>query len=359
MRPKTRIAELDGLRGVAALCVVVAHYLGEVPHGFSGFMVGWYGVSFFFVLSGFLMGTIILGHCDEPGFLKAFYLRRAARIIPVYFVVVCASIFAATLTQGHSWSDQPFDAPVYLLFLSNFAMSFAGGGGGGEWLKPTWTLAVEEQFYLVLPLMIMLLPRRHLAAALIALCAGAVVFRAVFHDTSQIASLTLLPGRMDLLLGGVLLAHAWQRFDLSGHVRLFRVIPLAAILAIMAVALISRDHLFPVLNPTLLSIGFASFILAVLLGAPEGDRYRSPVLVYFGQISYALYLMHQPVSGILHGVLLDSEPDIGSVPQFAVTVLAFAVSVGLAAASWKWLEAPILKRVPGGMRRVRGPARPA
>ena len=78
-----RIAELDGLRGVAALSVVVAHYLGEVPHGFSFLMLGWYGVSFFFVLSGFLMGTIILKHHAEPKFLRALYLRRAARISPV------------------------------------------------------------------------------------------------------------------------------------------------------------------------------------------------------------------------------------------------------------------------------------
>ena len=97
-----RIPELDGLRGVAALAVVVAHYLGEVPHGFAALMIGWYGVDLFFVLSGFLMGSIILNHHTEPRFLTSFYRRRAARIIPIYFVVVCATIGLAALTQGNS-----------------------------------------------------------------------------------------------------------------------------------------------------------------------------------------------------------------------------------------------------------------
>ncbi len=340
----TRIAELDGLRGVAALAVVVAHYLGEVPHGFSAFMIGWLGVDFFFVLSGFLMGSIILKHHTEPGFLKPFYLRRAARIIPIYFVVVCVTIVLAALTQGHAWSDHPFDAPVYLLFLTNIAISF--WGEGGEWLKPTWTLAVEEQFYLLLPLLVMWTRKRLLVVTLLALCAMAIVFRVAFYETNQMAALTLLPARMDLLLGGVILAYMKLRFDLSGSVQVFRVVPLVVMIVLLAVALISRDHLFVVLNPTLLSVAFASFLLAVLLGAPEGRRYRSRVLGYFGQISYALYLVHQPVAGLLHGMLLDGKPDIGTIPQVAVTILAFAVSVAIARASWKWLEQPILQRVP-------------
>jgi peptidoglycan/LPS O-acetylase OafA/YrhL len=341
---KKRIPELDGLRGIAALAVVIAHYVGEVPHGIAALMIGWYGVDFFFVLSGFLMGSIILNHHTEPGFLKSFYLRRAARIIPIYFVVVCATIWLAALVRSNTWADQPFDAPVYLLFVTNLAMSF--WGGGGEWLKPTWTLAVEEQFYLLLPLLVMLTPKRFLIGTLLGLCGVAIVFRYAFHELNPIAALTLLPARMDLLLGGVLLACVMQRLDLSRHLQVFRIVPLIAMVGLLAVAVGSREHLFPILNPTLLSVAFTSFLLAVLLGAPEGQRFRSRLLGYFGQISYALYLVHQPVSGLLHGILLNGTPDIGSIPQIGVTILAFAVSVAVAAASWKWLEQPILKRVP-------------
>ena len=343
MTPR-RISELDGLRGVAALAVVIAHYFGEVPHGVRALTFAWYGVDFFFVLSGFLMGSIILSHHTEPGFLRSFYVRRAARIIPIYFVVVCATLLLAALAQGTDWGDHPFAAPVYLLFLPNIAMSL--WGGGGEWLKPTWTLAVEEQFYLVLPLLIIWTPKRYLLAVLLTLCGAAIGFRYAFHESNPLAALTLLPARMDLLLGGVVLAYAIKHFDLSRHVQLFRVVPLVAVLGLLVVVLVSRDWLFPILNPTLLSIGFGSFVLAVLLGAPEGRRYRSPVLIYFGKISYALYLVHQPVAALLHGVLLNATPDVGTIAQIAVTVLACAASVGVAAASWTWLEQPILKRVP-------------
>jgi peptidoglycan/LPS O-acetylase OafA/YrhL len=319
-------------------------------------MFAWYGVDFFFVLSGFLMGSIILSHHAEPGFLRSFYLRRAARIIPIYFVVVGATILLAALAKETVWGDQPFDAPIYLLFLPNVAMSV--WGGGGEWLKPTWTLAVEEQFYLVLPLLVIWTPKRFLLAVLLALCGAAVFFRYAYHDLNPLAALTLLPARMDLLLGGVVLAYAIKHFDLSRHVQMFRVVPLIAVLALLVVVLVSREWLFPILNPTLLSIGFGSFLLAVLLGAPEGRRYRSPVLTYFGQISYALYLVHQPISGLLHGVLLNGRPDVGSISEIAVTMLASAVSVAVAAASWKWLEQPILKRVPP-MKPSVGAPRPA
>lgn len=341
---KKRIPELDGLRGLAALAVVVAHYVGEVPHGITALTIGWYGVDFFFVLSGFLMGSIILNHHHEPGFLKSFYWRRAARIIPIYFVVVCTSIWLAAWTRGNAWADHPFDAPVYLLFVTNLAMSF--WGGGGEWLKPTWTLAVEEQFYLLLPLLVLWTPKRFLLGTLLGLCGVAILFRYAFHESNPIAALTLLPARMDLLLGGVVLAYGLQRFDLTRYLQAFRVIPLIAMVALLIVALGSREHLFPVFNATLLAVAFVSFVAAVLLGAPEGQRFRSRTLGYFGRISYALYLIHQPVSGLLHGLLLNGTPDIGSLSQIAVTVLAFAVSVALAGASWKWLEQPILKRVP-------------
>lgn len=208
---------------------------------------------------------------------------------------------------------------------------------------------MEEQFYIVLPLLIMWCPKRILIVMLLGLCGGAVCFRYALLETNPTATFTLLPGRMDLLLAGVILAYVRQHFDLSRHLQTLRVIPLVAMVVMIIVALTSRDGLFPVLNPMLLSVAFAAFILAILRGAPEGVRYRSHVLGYFGQISYALYLVHQPISGLLHGLLLNSRPDIGSIPQIAVTILAFAASVAVATASWRWLEQPILDRVPNRM----------
>src|SRR4051794_18565264 len=82
----SRIPELDGARGIAVLAVVISHYLGEVEHGFAGLRFGWVGVNLFFVLSGFLIGSIILERKDSSNFFSVFYARRALRILPVYFV---------------------------------------------------------------------------------------------------------------------------------------------------------------------------------------------------------------------------------------------------------------------------------
>lgn len=336
-----RIVELDGLRGTAALIVVVSHYLGESPHGIRALALGWLGVHVFFVLSGFLIGSIILDQHERPDFLKNFYLRRAARIVPIYVLVCAATLAAIALTQGHAWTDHPFGAGVYALFGSNVVMSI--WGGGGAWLLPTWTLAVEEQFYLLLPAVIMLTPKRRLMPVLGALWVAATLFRASAAPGNSLAALSLLPARMDLLLAGVLMALVKRRFDLEPHLIPLRAAPLAAMILLMGVAL-GPPLLFVIAGPTLASVGIACFLLAIMLGAPEGKRYRSPVLRYFGRISYALYLVHQPISGLLHGLLLDSAPDVGTLAQLAVTILAAGVSVAVATASWHWFENPILTR---------------
>lgn len=340
-----RIAELDGLRGLAAIAVVIAHYFGEVRHGLSALTIGWYAVDFFFVLSGYLMGSIILGHHEEAGFLKSFYLRRAARILPIYFLVVSVTLALMWMTRGYEWSDRGFPAPVYFLFLTNFVMTLTGSPGG-DWLRPTWTLAVEEQFYLVLPLIVMFAPRRLFPWLLVALFLAAFLFRYFLRHDNEMATLTLLPARMDLLLAGVAIAWATRERDLSRHLQVFRILPLLVMAALLVLALSSRTVLFPLLSPALLAIGFSSFLLAVLHGAPEGARYRSPILRHFGRISFALYLVHQPVSGLIHGLILNDRPDIATWPQVAVSLLSLALSIGLASASWIWLEQPILQRVP-------------
>jgi peptidoglycan/LPS O-acetylase OafA/YrhL len=123
-------------------------------------------------------------------------------------------------------------------------------------------------------------------------------------------------------------------------------------------------RLFLLFSDSLASVAIACFLLAIIHGAPEGVRYRSPILRSFGQISYALYLIHQPISGLLHGLLLGSVPDIGTPAQIGVTFLSVAMSIGVAVASWKWLESPILawaqsyRYAPPGLSRGPMPAAP-
>ena len=335
-----RILELDGLRGLAAILVLIAHYFGETTHGFRPLTAGWIGVDLFFVLSGFLIGTIILDNHDKPGFFWKFYLRRGARIVPVYGIVCILTLAAVALTAGHEWSDHPIDFWIYGSFSTNIAMTL--WGGGGEWLKPTWTLAVEEQFYLVMPVLIAITPRRTLLPLLILLFCGSLAFRLGFASTHPQAALTLLPGRSDLLIAGVALALLHGSLDLKRYVLPLRLLSVASIACMLAVILIIPGSA-GTLGQTLLSIGIASFIGAIIGGAPEGSRYKAPWLRWFGRISYALYLVHQPIAGLLHGLLLNGTPDVGTYAQVTVSLLAAGVSVAAAWASWRWLESPVLK----------------
>lgn len=330
-----RILELDGLRGLAAITVVVAHYFGEVPNGMPGVSFGWMGVNLFFVLSGFLIGSIILEHKTSSNFFAVFYVRRAARILPVYFVTLGAVAVAA------KWGSIP---PIaYVTFTQNFEMAWSNTYGA-PWLLPTWTLAVEEQFYLLTPVAIMLLPKRWLLPALISGIIAGLGIRSVLQFSGHdVASQVLLPARMDVLLCGVLAAY-FQRYASIPTVAL-RIVPLVTIACV--VAAIPFGDAFLSASPFLMAALFASYILLAVRGWPllrfmGGRRWR-----FFGSISYALYLFHQPVAWALHGVVFGSAPDVATLPQVFITFCAVALSVSLAALSWVLMEMPILNRARG------------
>jgi peptidoglycan/LPS O-acetylase OafA/YrhL len=186
-----RIPELDGLRGVAILLVVLFHGFFFAPgpdyhpadlihrlyFWFERFIaIGWTGVDLFFVLSGFLIGGILLDARESPRFYRTFYLRRFFRIIPPYYAWLMAYVLV-TLTAGaflaaHSLKGNTPSGRVFLwmqfLFLQNLGILDHYPTVAGAWLRPTWSLAVEEQFYLITPTIIKTLSRRALAIFLAA-----------------------------------------------------------------------------------------------------------------------------------------------------------------------------------------------
>ena len=348
--PGGRIVELDGLRGVACLLVVIGHYFGEDAHGARFLCLEWVGVDVFFCLSGFLIGGILIDNRESLSYFTTFYVRRGFRILPIYFLTL--SLVLLAVPHFPTLTAPAFPPGVYFGYVQNFIMA-ATGVETTTWLMPTWTLCVEEQFYLLLPLILYLTPPRRLAPVLLLLIASASLFRValVLVSANKLALNMLLPTQWDLLFLGVLGAYAmrlpslWARL-LRDDRCLLNIIVFAGLAGLLA--LVISDNCLgwrgvDMFGGLVLGASLTGFVMLLTSGASEGRRFRSQTLQFLGQISYGLYLLHQPVSGLMHGLILGSRPDIGTGPQIAVTVAALAVALALATLSWHFFESPLLR----------------
>ncbi len=272
-----RLAALDGVRGVAILLVLVDHgafaVLGHAP----AWSLGQHGVALFFVLSGFL---ITCGLAENPR-LGQFYARRCFRLMPAAWAYIAAMALLTYWTGAHFVSATGVAA--CLLFFRNF-VSNAGNVATGHF----WSLSIEEQFYLVWPALLLLFGNRRSRWAALLLAIGAAGFRFA-HPAMDMRSTF---GRADgLLLGcvaGLLFTDSTVRTRLSRYVNL-----LLAPALVTAAACVSLFHGVP---PLVENAAFAALILALGLApqAPVARILSAPALVWFGRLSYSLYLWQQP-----------------------------------------------------------------
>src|SRR5665213_590018 len=211
----SRNSALDGLRGIAIAMVLWLH-LGQhhLPPGRGSWLgwlragtgLSWTGVDLFFALSGFFIGGILIDRRRSPRLVRVFYLRRAVRILPLYYVTLLAIGAAVLLNVPGSY--HMFPAWVYALFLTNFAFGLAQSW---DWLPLSvlWSLAVEEQFYLTAPWIVRAIPRAWIPRVAIGLFAAAELCRAaalLAFPGGHFALQVLTPFRMDSLALGVWVA---------------------------------------------------------------------------------------------------------------------------------------------------------
>lgn len=342
-----RIVGLDGLRGLMTMFVLVSHFFGEVEHGIKAAMVGWIAVDVFFVLSGFLIGRLILQRQHHANFFAVFYARRFFRLIPIYVGLVL--LFWALIRCFH---PEQIDAEVqfplwsYLSFTQTFFM-VAHDDIGAHWLAPTWTLAVEEHFYLVAPALIVFTPRRWLVRVLVLLALAAVSLRtgiAHFGLVSPMAGVTMLPFRADLLISGILAAVAYSRpgLQLAGILPFLRLAPVLSLLLVLTLKFVD-ERAFYVWNPLLIGTGAACLIIAIALQAPEAGRYQSEKLRFFGDNGYVIYLIHLPMLGLAHALVLGTRPDIATPAQWLVTLATLPVVVITGWLITRFVEEPLMR----------------
>lgn len=366
-----RIPELDGLRGAAILSVMAFHYLDALTSkggGFLGYLnpavaMGWTGVDLFFVLSGFLIGGILLDARTSPRYFKTFYIRRFCRIIPLYYAWICGYVvFYAALgaTRFMSAGVRPEARPplyIYFMFFQNLRV-FHISGVAAAWFGATWSLAVEEQFYLITPLLIWLLPRRTLSVVLGGVVFCAPVLRFAVHNSGQSGPALvniLTPCRADTFAMGILAAILWRnakiRLYLAANSFVLRALLGASLTGFLVVAV--KWHSRPwslgmqTIGLTVIAIFFVVALLFVLL-RPAGmiaSMTRMAWVRDIGGVSYCMYLIHAAMWGACHDLLLPTSlRESGGWFGVGVALLAGLLTYAIAKMSWNWFEKPLLLR---------------
>lgn len=337
--PDRRIPALDGFRGLMTLFVVGSHYFAEIRGGVPQAGVGFVAVDGFFVLSGLLVGRLVLDRGKAANFLQVFYIRRVCRTFPIYGVCVAIALLLG-LALG---LPDPGSIPgwSYFGFVSNI-FAAAHDDVGREWLSPTWTMAVEEQFYLVAPALMLMTPRRHLPGVLGCIVAGAILVRLVLAlcGISGIAALILLPTRADNLAIGLacaLLLRTGVRWDATA----FRAAPIGLLAGLLALRLVGGPTALTVAGHTVLCSAVALFLMGLVRGAPEARRFEGRALAFFGATSYATYLTHMPVLWTAHALILHAVPSLATGAGVLVTLFCIPVTVGLSVVLTRLVEAPI------------------
>lgn len=357
-----RIPALDGLRGVAILLVLVCHSVFEAFRPSTKLLTGlviagrltWSGVDLFFVLSGFLIGGILLDAKSSPNYFKTFYIRRAYRILPMYAVLLTLFSLRYISPRGlAAFASSSIPWAAYATFTQNFWMATIGGLGAPS-MAATWSLAVEEQFYLTIPFFIRKINRLRLTYVLLSVVIAAPVLRTVLNfgfDHAQTACFVLTLCRADALSLGVLCA-ILVRSDRSWKFVLSHRSVLRSATMILALGLIPLTILDQRLNTPIVTVGFSwlaffyTAILLVTITQASSTFLRvldSSILRQLGVLAYATYLLHNPcmeACGRLFARL--GYPNDGV--QHLAGLLGVAIALAIAKLSWKYFETPLLRR---------------
>lgn len=371
---EARIPALDGVRGMAILLVLFFHLnlLRSVTteHAMDSFAsklfsAGWCGVDLFFVLSGFLITRILYQAKESDRYFTNFYLRRTLRIFPLYYaVLVLTFIIIPHLPSGlipseklDRWAKVDVNPLWYWFYLSNFSTAMAGTWGHGI-LDVTWSLAIEEQFYLLWPWIVYKFDRKRLLQACGLVFATAFITRSVMTiaGMSPIAIYVLTPARLDVLAAGAFVALIVAG---GGGVRaLYPARRIWAVTAAMWLALMfwlgSVDNMDPVIQTiglSLVAMNLAALVAVVLSLSPTHwitRTFSNGILRSFGKYSYAIYLAHLPLSALLRDTLYSPNQFVtvsgSKLPgQLVFYTVAIALIYAIAFASWHLWEKHFLR----------------
>jgi peptidoglycan/LPS O-acetylase OafA/YrhL len=368
LHSSTRIPELDGLRGIAILLVLYYHQvaipLSALPISsslpkplLSLGLLGWSGVDLFFVLSGFLIGGILLDARSSPNYFKTFYIRRAYRILPLYAALLVLLLAGGLLSTRTVHTLHPlFAGPIpwlsYATFTQNIWMA-AEGSFGALFLAVTWSLAIEEQFYLTLPFAIKFVKEKRFIGLLIGVIIAAPFVRMALyrlHTSNGLAPYVLMPCRADALVLGVLAAYSLRQrrvWDfLCSHAHLVRwavgfLSVIVLFFAFKGYSFISKQMISA--GYTCMALLYASLlVLAVTQKGKLLSRFlQARPLIQIGQLAYGIYLIHEIISWFCHVYFAFGPPRSLQAELFA-ELLTLPLVYCIARLSWQFFEKPML-----------------
>lgn len=345
---------LDGLRGVAILLVVFLHVFDFLNY----FFFGWLGVDLFFVLSGFLITEILLKTVDKPNFLRNFYMRRILRIFPLFYLtlIICLLVLPQIKSIPLSFDYYTKNQLWFWTYLQNWLYVFKQPHDN-KILLHTWSLAVEEQFYLVWPAIVLFVrkPKTLLAIAIFALIGVGVARYVIWSFSVQDLAYSSLYTftRIDGLCIGCILA-------LLMHINPGFLKKYTALIILLMAAI---NFTFYFINnqisfslPYLAFVGYTTF--AVLFGilvyeAVIGESkiiriiFNNGILKFFGKISYGLYVYHWPVYILLFPFFLGLLFNKFSLPylyaKIGSAIIVFILAVLLSLFSYHFFEKQFLR----------------
>lgn len=355
-RSDVRIPEIDGLRGVAVLFVLIWHFIGAALPPTNGpstiasaiLIFGRTGVDLFFVLSGFLIIGILADRKNSPNYFRVFFARRALRILPPYAMLLL-TFWALTAFFGENyyfgtqipwWSYATFTQNWYIVKLNDWGPGAA---------SVTWSVAIEEQFYIVFPIVVYLVPRRHLFRLLFFVGISSILARAacfMLYPQNSFAPYVATCLRLDALCAGGMLAMAcrdervWRKFIAVRQLLKNVNIALAAFIPLFLLAFHWRAAATMYYwGHTYLTLLY-SLTLATILLYPRsefGDALRSGFLRALGTISYTVYLFHPLFIGLAFSAVGKRE-ELSSILDTLLLALAMISTLVFSKASYVLIE---------------------
>ncbi|MBX6360615.1 MAG: acyltransferase [Acidobacterium ailaaui] len=355
-RLPSHIPALDGLRGMAILLVLGYHYLWMIPI----FHVGWVGVDLFFVLSGFLITGILLDTKEEKNCYKNFIIRRALRIFPLYYLVLITLFIIDPVLNlnipGNKFGFYQEHQIWFWVYMQNWLLGYYGLPDNYI-LAHFWSLAVEEQFYLIWPFIVLFNSRKKIIQISLMLIVFAIIFRlklgSIIGFNNPYYSYSTTLARMDaLLIGGI--AAIMIRYNKELLEKVVKFIFILSGLLIIASFLLLHSLNFYTLLPkqtlfySVIDLFFMCMLILNLNTSPFRNLriFESNFLRFLGKYSYGIYVYHNIIyESFIHHFFISSggQPVTNFKNKVVLSITSLSFTIILSLISYHFWEKPFLK----------------